>query len=307
VKTKIFALIILAIIALTSIGYSYACLNGGIQVNCYPSYYCNVVFIKVRTYDNEIEKDVGKVYAQISCDGGTIQVCIDNSYPCYKAYINFTIKNTGCKPVHFDTLTIINPNPEALEITTTNFTCTWLQPCQLCQLCQPCQPCETVKGNTTVHIIQTAQECHTYIFKIEIKYSCGEKPHPCTIGFWKNQFPKALCKSGNPQIPAATLLQYLNQISNQSNVFNFTGTQKEKFQQALDILDLPRRPTPEAKLKAQLLALWLNYVAGWTDGYKLNGKTAWQIIQGSEYALTYNKTSKYEDWKNLCDDFNNLG
>jgi hypothetical protein len=48
-------------------------------------------------------------------------------------------------------------------------------------------------------------------------------------------------------------------------------------------------------------------MAGWTGGYKYGGKTAQQIIQGSENALTNHQTSKYEYWKNLCDGFNNLG
>jgi hypothetical protein len=63
----------------------------------------------------------------------------------------------------------------------------------------------------------------------------------------------------------------------------------------------------EAKLKAQLLALWLNYVAGWTEGWTLNDMTAGEIIQGSEDALINHRTSEYRYWKDLCDDFNNLG
>jgi hypothetical protein len=89
-------------------------------------------------------------------------------------------------------------------------------------------------------------------------------------------------------------------------IFKFTGTQKEKFQQALNILSPPTSSSMEAKLKAQLLALWLNYMAGWTGGYKYGGKTAQQIIQGSENALTNHQTSQYEYWKNMCDGFNNI-
>jgi len=172
--------------------------------------------------------------------------------------------------------------------------CTWIS------------PCETISGLLTVHTLQPAQECHTYTFKVVIKFSC-QTEHPYTIGFWKNQFSEALCKSGKPQVPASTLLTYLNQISSQSKIFNFTGLQKDKFQQALNILSPSTSSSMEAKLKAQLLALWLNYVAGWTDGYKLDGMTAKQIIDGAETALIKHQTSQYEYWKNLCDDFNNLG
>jgi hypothetical protein len=63
----------------------------------------------------------------------------------------------------------------------------------------------------------------------------------------------------------------------------------------------------EDKLKAQLLALWLNYIARWTEGYTLNGMTAWQIIQGSENALLNKQTTQYQYWKDLCESFNKLG
>jgi len=292
-KTKLLATLILSMVALGIIGYSYSCNNGGWQISCYCN--CDVKFKTVTTSDNEIEKDVATVSATINYAGDTISACITNGYPCYRAYINYTIKNTGCKPAHFDSVTIINDYPEALEITTTNHTCTWLS------------PCETVKGTTTVHILQPAEQNAEYTFKIKIGFSC-QTEHPRTIGFWKNQFDKALCKNGKPQVPAATLEEYLDQINATSQVFAsvFTGTRKTKFQQALTILSRYTSSNMEAKLKAHLLALWLNYVAGWAGGYKYKGYTAEQIIQGSENALL-NHTGNYEYWKDLCDHFNNLG
>jgi hypothetical protein len=294
-KTKMFALLILAIIAITTIGYSYACFNGGIQINCYCN--CDVKFTKVTTWDNEVEKDVGKVNANITCDGNTINAYITNAYPCYEAYINFTIKNKGGKPVHIDEVKIQDYNETALEIEMTDIiACIWIS------------PCETINGLLTVHTLQEAQECHTYTFKVVIEFSC-QTEHPRTIGFWKNQFDKALCKYGKPQVPADDLENYLDEISSQSEVFasTFTGSRKQKFEKALDILSPSWYSSMKAKLKAQLLALWLNYVAGWTEGYKYKGMTAWEIIQGSENALLNNQTKKYEYWKNMCDGFNNLG
>jgi hypothetical protein len=268
VKTKIAILTILVAIALISVGYSYAC---GIIIY---NYNCDVKFTKVITSDNEFEKYVADVSAKINCAGDTITICITNGYPCYMAYINYTIKNTGCKPVHFDSLTIINDHPEALDITTTNYTCNWL-----------C-PCGTVKGTTTVHVLQPAKQCWQYCFQIKIGFTC-QTCYPRTIGYWKNQFSPYLCKSGNSQVPAATLLTYLNQISSQSAIFTFTGTQTQKFQ--------------------QLLALWLNYVSGCSGGYNYGGYTDQQIIQGSQNALLNHQTGNYEYWKNLCDGFNNIG
>ena len=294
-KTRTTTAILLTLITLMSIGTAFALTNNSYA--CLPTCItpqCEVIFTYASTWDNEIEKDVGHTCTWITNCQHTIQVSICNAYPCYEVYINYTVKNIGTCTIHFDSVTIINPNPEALAITTTNHTCTWLS------------PWETVKGTTTVHTLQPAQQNGQYTFQIKIGTSCQTK-HPCSMGFWKNQFSTALCKNGKPQVPAATLEQYLDQINATSQVFEFTGTRKQKFQQALTILSRYTSSSMEAKLKAHLLALRLNYVAGWTDGYKLNGKIAWDIIQGSEYALLHNLTSDYGKWKNLCDQFNNLG
>jgi hypothetical protein len=265
-----------------------------VQVSCVPCN-CSVVFTKVVTWDNEKEKDVGSVSAQIVCPGTTIVVCIDNAYPCYRVFVNYTIKNQGQYPVHFVSTTIINRNPPGvLDITTTNHTCTVLQ------------PCNTIRGQTTVHTLQPAKQNGQYTFQICIGFSC-ETVKPCSMGFWNQQFSAYTCKKGDPQVSAATLLLYLGQISKLSGIFKFTGTQAQQFQQALSILSPSDSSSMEAKLKAQLLALWLNYLAVWTVDWTLQGMSAWQIIQGSETALLTHKTSQYEYWKNLCYGFNNLG
>jgi hypothetical protein len=280
----------LAIIALLTVGYGYACKNGGINIK--PKF--DVAFTDVIVSDNETEIDVAVASAQITQDGNAINVYILNAYPGYEAYITYTIKNKGKMPAYLNSLTITNPNPEALEISTTDHTGTWLQPDQ------------TTQGTTTICILQAAKQNWQYQFQISIGISFQEK-RPRSIGFWKNQFDKALDKRGKPQIPAETLEDYLDQITEQSNVFNFTGIRRQKFQQALNILEMPRRPTMLDKLKAQLLALWLNYVAGWTEGYTLDGMTAQDIIKGSENTILKGLTGEYEYWKNLCENFNKLG
>jgi hypothetical protein len=243
---KLPATLILTVIALLTIGYSYAYKNG---INIKPNKNLDVAFTNVTTNDNEAQIDVATTYAQITPDGNAIKAYITNAYPSYEAYITYTIQNKGNKPAYFNSVTITNPNPEALEITATNHAYTWLPPGQ------------TVQGTTTVHILQEARQGWQYKFQISIGISFKEE-HPQTIGFWKHQFNANLDKNGKPQIDAQTLERYLNQITSQSKIFNFTGTQKEKFQQALNILDSPKHSSMEAKLKAQLLALWLNYVAG---------------------------------------------
>jgi hypothetical protein len=285
------AMLTLTIIALLTMGYSYACQNGGINIK--PNTF-DVAFTNVIANDNEAEIDVATTHAQITRDENTINVYISNAYPCYEAYITYTIQNMGKMPAHFNSLTITNPNPEALEITTTDHTGTWLQPGQ------------TTQGTTTIRILQEAKQNWQYQFQISIGISFQEK-RPRSIGFWKQQFSTNLDKRGKPQIDAQTLEQYLNQINSQSQIFKFTGTQQQKLQQALSILEMPKRPTMLDKLEAQLLALWLNYIAGWTEGYTLNGMTAQDIIEGSESAITNQLTGKYEYWKDLCESFNKLG
>ena len=288
---KLPATLILTVIALLTIGYSYAYKNG---INIKPNNNFDVAFTNVTTNDNEAQIDVATTCAQITPDGNAINAYITNAYPCYEAYITYTIQNKGNKPAYFDSVTITNPNPEALKITTTNHAYTWLQPGQ------------TVQGTTTIHTLQEARQGWQYKFQISIGISFKEG-HPQTIGFWKHQFSVALGQiKVKAHVDPDTLEAYLNQIDSSLAVFTFTGARTEKFQTALKILNPPNRSSMEAKLKAQLLALWLNYVSGWTNGYKIDGMTAEEIIEGSEDALLNHQTTKYEYWKNLCDDFNNL-
>jgi len=289
-------LLLTTIISIMSIGYSLA--RGNIQINPYTTnnQIFKVVFIQVECWDNEKTKEVAQTTATITPDGRQIQTHLTNAYPCYTAYINFTIQNQGTLNAHINKVTVENPNPTALEVTApTYLECTWIA------------PWEKIESQATAHLTEP-EECHTYTFKITIQISGYPVGHPCTIGFWKHQFQVALgIIKGKAQVDPDTLEQLLDQTSAQSQVFEFTGTRTQKFQQALSILDAPYNANMEAKLKAQLLGLWLNYFSGWTNGYTLEGMTAYQIIQGSENALINNLTSEYEYWKDLCDDFNNLG
>jgi hypothetical protein len=294
-KYKLFAASILTMITLGTMGYSYACWNGRIHINpCRCN--CDVKFTKVTTYDNEIEKDVADITAQITCDRSTIDAYITNGYPCYEAYMDFTIKNTGNKPIHIDEVTIGDYDKTALEIEMTNIiACTWIS------------PCETIDGSLTVHILQEAKQNWQYTFQVKIRTSCQPLRHPRTIGYWRAQFSFALWQVKYKSfLEPSTLEHYLDQITAQSDVFSFTGTRIQKFKQARNILKPRWRSNMEAKLRAHLLALWLNYVAEWTDGYEVEGKTVQDIILGSEIALIGGQTSEYEYWKNICDTFNNL-
>jgi len=290
-KLTTLAITLLTLIAtFGTLGYAYACRTPRRN-------WCNyeVVFTEVTWSDNEIEKDVADVWATITNCASKIEIYITNAYPCYTAYVNFTIKNKGCKSVHIDEVSVENLNPTELEVMTTNLECIWID------------PCGKVKGQVAAHLLQPAKENWSYQFEISIHLSVCPRVHPRTIGFWKHQFKVALGWGGTAQVDPDTLEDYLDEITDESNVFSFTGTREQKFQEALDILRISFHSSMEAKLRAQLLALWLNYVAGWTNGYRIEGLTAWEIIEGSEEALINGHTGEYEDWKNLCDRFNNIG
>ena len=161
--------------------------------------------------------------------------------------------------------------------------------------------CDTVGASETVRVLEGARHPWRYTFEVEIEGSCQPLEHPRSVDFWKNEFCVALGKTkGESYLSLSELENYLDQISRQSQVFKFTGTQKQKFAQAIDPADAIKLRM-EAKLEQQLLTLWLNQVAGWTAGYTLSGTTAQQIIQGSENALIYHRTSQYEYWENLCE------
>lgn len=294
-KAKIFALLILTMIALSTIGYSYACWNGGIRINHYCSgRKCDVEFTKVVTTDNEIDENVANVCAEIEGSKDKIEICITDSYPCYEAYINFTIENTGNKPTLIDGIIIGDYDETALEIETTKMiVCTWIS------------PSETKNGQLTVHTLQEARQNWQYTFQVKIKTSYQWQRHPRTTSFWKYEFRAALNKTDKLHIPKEKLEEHIDQITTQSDVFGFTSTQTQKFKQALEALKT-RGSCMETKLKAQLLALWLNHVAGFADGYKLSGMTAYEIIQGSETALVNDEIDQYKYWRNLCSSFNKL-
>ena len=285
-KTKTFAILLTAIIALNIMGFSYAGLSGTIKTNN-KSNTLKTYFVAVTYRDNEGEKDVAQVTADISIDGTEIKIAITNGYPCYEAYVNFTIQNQGDKTVHIYNVTVENPNPTALDVTITPLTCTTLY------------PWDETEGTVTTHILQTAQECHTYTFKITIELR-DPTVGPGTPGFWKRQFQAEV----NPDL----LERCLDQINASSKVFNgsFTGSREEKFATAFDILSIPKHSSTLVQLKSHLLALWLNYESGLANGYYYEGHDAWYIIYHSEDAITAGDIGMYEYWKDLCDGFNCL-
>jgi hypothetical protein len=285
---KLAVAIIIISMAIGLVSYSYAWTSG----NCFDNSVCAVKFTKAITSDNEVNNDFAHVSALIIDCGQAIEMTITNGYPGYKAYLTCAIQNKGALPIEATSLTITNPHPEALGITSMDLKGIWLQPGQ------------TIQDKTTVTLLEAAQQGGYYTFKVAMGFTCKTN-YPRSKGFWQQELSSALCGTGEEHsIPASTLESYLNQITAASHIFCFTGTRQSKFKTALSILNPSNPSSMEAKLKAQLLALWLNYVAGWTSSCTIDGKTALQTISGSENVLVNHRSSQYEYWKNLCESFN---
>jgi hypothetical protein len=307
-KTKILALIAITTIALLTTSYAFACLTTSPQIDFDSP---NIEYTTAQTTDNE-NTNTANIQAQITHDHNTINVQITNAYPNYQAQVIYTIKNTGNYPVQFSEQTIINPNPEAIQIITTNHQNTILQPSQ------------TTQGTTTIRTLPSAQEKHQYAFQItniasttppetdhhETSHHETSHPEPChpqTTTFWADQYKLWLNgKCNQAKVDASTLEQYLNQISAQSKIFKFTGSQTQKFQQALYLLTPSYSADSETKLQTQLLAVWLNQMADWTTNFKIDDKAANSIIQSTETVLLKHRTNQYQTWRLICELFNNL-
>jgi hypothetical protein len=292
-KTKIITLIAITTIALLTTSYAFACASVNPNIN-YDN--PNIEYTTTKTSDNE-NTNIASIQAKITRDHCNINVQIENAYPNYEAQIAYTIKNTGNHPLDFNTPTIINPNPECIQIITTNHKNTIIQPDQ------------TTQGTTTVRILPSAQQNHQYTFKITNIASTTppETCHPHRVTFWADQLKLHLNgKSNEATMDASTLEQYLDQVSAQSKIFKFTGSQTQKFQQALNVLNPPNNANSETNLKTQLLTLSLNQMAGWTTNFKIDSKTANTIIQNTETIFIKHQTNQYPIWKAVCESFNKL-
>jgi hypothetical protein len=292
-KTKIIALVAITIIALLTTSYAFACASVNPPNNHGNS---NIEYTTAKTSDNE-NTNLASIHIQIAPDHCTINVQIENAYPNYEAQIAYTLKNTGNYRIGFNTPTIINPNPEAIQIITTNHKNTIIQPGQ------------TTQGITTVRILPNAQQSHQYTFKITNIASAAspETCHPHRVTFWVDQLRLYLNgKCSEATTDSSTFERYLDQVSDQSKIFKFTGSQTQKFQQVLNALNPSNGGNSETNVRTQLLALWLNQKADWTTHFTIDNKNSNTIIQNTETILIKHQTNQYQISKTICESFNNL-
>ncbi|MCE4629260.1 MAG: hypothetical protein F7C82_03180, partial [Desulfurococcales archaeon] len=97
-------------------------------------------------------------------------------------------------------------------------------------------------------------------------------------------------------------------ISNNSDVFDFSvNDSNTRLREALDVLEAPYLGSQDA-LEAQLLALWFNYVSGYSEGHILSyggeDYSALDIISLAETAIVAGDEASYEFLKGLCEAYN---
>lgn len=105
-KRKILILVLVAILAMTFSGGSYAWgrLNHNVPGNPGAP---DVKFISANATDNEVSPvGVGDVTADITGDRCSIEVTITNAYPGYKALIEFELQNVGKLPARIKKIKI---------------------------------------------------------------------------------------------------------------------------------------------------------------------------------------------------------
>lgn len=88
----------------------------------------------------------------------TMIVNITNAYPQYDVHINFSLKNAGTIPANITGVTVTK-----IPTTAATFTFTPVL------LHRQIDPCTEVKATLKIVFLQTAEECHTYTFKITIE------------------------------------------------------------------------------------------------------------------------------------------
>ena len=135
-----------------------------------------------------------------------------------------------------------------------------------------------------------------------------------TIGFWKHQFNTALgLKKGHQHVPTANLINYLSQISSESDVTELQDMDTDMVA-ALAILELRGPHSMYDKAVQQLLATWLNFVSDGdqmvdTDGDNVADMLLSDAIAFIEDIIT-DPTSTHQELemaKDMADTINNSG
>jgi len=156
---KISIIIAMLLSAFALVGFTYAhwsktvTIEGTIETGTYNVGFTPTLIIS----DNELERDVGKVEAELidlDDDGvyDKIEVTIENAYPCYEAYIDCFIHNYGTVPAIIQDITVDAPTELTVEIDW--FIYPGMQ----------IDPGDEVMAEIYVHVEETANPDSTYTF-----------------------------------------------------------------------------------------------------------------------------------------------
>ena len=288
-KAKPCVLCLVFIIASASVGTGYTCFYGGMSATRFSPVKVRFVDVDISSSGSEESVDVDAYIV----GGSRIRVSATNVYPGYEFFINFTVTNDGGRRIHIDEVDIDVSDENMLEVVVSNMVCTWL-----------C-PGENKEGYLVVQVSPEVEPNHSYTFDVDIRFSRGLVLRPRPPWWWKQQFQVALgVRRGVLVVPVDVLERHLDQVSDESAVYDFKGSQTRKFEQAVEILGGYGNPYVKTRLMGELLSLWLNLVAGWTKCLEVKGLTACEVIEGSENVLQQGAVYEYRYWRRLCHKFN---
>ena len=201
-KIKLGVLFLVAVIVIASAGMGISYANGGIELGQVPSCWCDVAFTSAEPGDppdNEDDKDVGDVTVTLDPSGSSITIDVTTAYPGYEAYVDFTITNTGCKPIY---LYGVNVNyddsnaEDALDVSVDGL------PTELPALL--CSGDSWEDGTVTVKVTQDAEQNTVYGFTIEMNFEgCCSDPEIINGGFEQPVLPPQswnIFASGTPSL-----------------------------------------------------------------------------------------------------------
>jgi hypothetical protein len=141
---------------------------------------------------------------------------------------------------------------------------------------------------------------------VSVVVETGDYTYPRSKGYWKTTIARVVrgAKTCPTSWDPASVETLLWSISSSSTVFNFTSTGIGLLLEAEDILSQHGNDMRD-KLEAHLLALWLNHVSGYANGYKVPSSSgslsALDIILIAESAWHSGDEDSMENAKNLIE------
>ena len=152
---KLVILVIVAFFAVASMQMSYA-----------EEEYA--AFVGTGSWDNEGIDDAASVESIIN-DAGDLVISVFNAYPCYEAYVNFTVEHLGSEeaPLIYLTAITINNAYAGVEM---NVVVTDLAGVPI-PLYTTLLPGEQLEGLVTITMLPDAQEDSSYSFSVDFTFS----------------------------------------------------------------------------------------------------------------------------------------